>query len=314
MTPREQDALNRRLEREAADRQAAQNARIERDRQANEAANRKASQDQWRRFNEGQEKIRRDNEARHRKEQERREEHDKYMRKLREQQSWGGRSEQYVRPSPPIVDYVPPGSENIRTKKGGSAGKAVLFIIVAIFAIGYFGSHSDRTSSPSTVPEATTSSPTPAPSEPVAPLVEPAPAQPAPVQPAPEPALNQEPPPAQVQAPPVTSQQVAPQGQGEPAQPDSIPQQLQPPSLSLLSRVEPVYPALARQARFFGSVSILITVAPDGSVINARAEHGNPILAKAAIDAVQQWRYAPYTPIPGQAPLTSVANFNFNLP
>jgi membrane protein involved in colicin uptake len=57
----------------------------------------------------------------------------------------------------------------------------------------------------------------------------------------------------------------------------------------------------------------MLQIAPDGSVMDARAERGSPILVKAAIEAAQQWRYAPYSAIPGQAPLTTSVDFNFHL-
>ena len=38
---------------------------------------------------------------------------------------------------------------------------------------------------------------------------------------------------------------------------------------------------------------VLITVSRQGDVTGARAIQGNPVLVKAAIDAVKQWKYQP---------------------
>jgi protein TonB len=59
--------------------------------------------------------------------------------------------------------------------------------------------------------------------------------------------------------------------------------------------VKPVYPALARQARIQGAVLLQAIVGKDGSIENLRVVSGRPLLAPAAIEAVRQWRYRPYT-------------------
>jgi len=42
-----------------------------------------------------------------------------------------------------------------------------------------------------------------------------------------------------------------------------------------------------------GTVQLRAVIATDGSVRNLEVVGGNPILAKAAVDAVRQWRYQP---------------------
>lgn len=61
----------------------------------------------------------------------------------------------------------------------------------------------------------------------------------------------------------------------------------------LLSRVEPVYPALARQTRVSGVVKLRAIIAKDGSVEELQAVSGHPLLIQSALDAVKQWRYQP---------------------
>jgi hypothetical protein len=62
-----------------------------------------------------------------------------------------------------------------------------------------------------------------------------------------------------------------------------------PPHIRVLSRVMPVYPKEAGE----GTVSLIVMVAPDGSVLNVEPEQGDPVLVRAAAKAVKQWRYEP---------------------
>ena len=67
----------------------------------------------------------------------------------------------------------------------------------------------------------------------------------------------------------------------------------------LVHRVEPAYPAEARKENLQGVVAIDIVVGRDGSVLNMRALNGPEILARAAMDALRWWKFAPY-PVNGQ--------------
>jgi TonB family protein len=65
------------------------------------------------------------------------------------------------------------------------------------------------------------------------------------------------------------------------------------PPLKPLSAVRPVYPPAAKAAGIEGPVTLRATIQKDGSVSNLEVLMGDPQLAKAAIDAVRQWRYPP---------------------
>jgi periplasmic protein TonB len=56
---------------------------------------------------------------------------------------------------------------------------------------------------------------------------------------------------------------------------------------------KPDYPPLARMARVQGQVVLEAIIAKDGSIRELRALSGHPLLVKAALDAVQHWRYLP---------------------
>ncbi len=63
---------------------------------------------------------------------------------------------------------------------------------------------------------------------------------------------------------------------------------------SLIRRVEPIYPPLARTARIQGSVVLEAIIGKDGTMQRLQVLSGHPILAPAAVEAVRQWRYKPY--------------------
>ncbi len=61
----------------------------------------------------------------------------------------------------------------------------------------------------------------------------------------------------------------------------------------MIRRVEPLYPTIARQIHLSGTVELRAIIAKDGGVIDLEVVSGNPILVRAAVDAVKQWRYRP---------------------
>jgi periplasmic protein TonB len=82
----------------------------------------------------------------------------------------------------------------------------------------------------------------------------------------------------------------------------------------LIKRVQPVYPAPAKQIRLEGAVQLMAGIAKDGSIHSVRQLSGDAILGRAAIDAVRQWKYKPYflngEPVEVQTQIT----VNFKLP
>jgi periplasmic protein TonB len=64
--------------------------------------------------------------------------------------------------------------------------------------------------------------------------------------------------------------------------------------LALLThRVEPIYPNFARQAHREGTVELRATISSDGTVRDVQVLSGDPVLARAAQEAVAQWRFRP---------------------
>ena len=63
---------------------------------------------------------------------------------------------------------------------------------------------------------------------------------------------------------------------------------------NLVLRVQPDYPAIARQARVQGQVVLRAVISREGTIENLQVLSGPPMLVRAAVNAVQQWRYRPY--------------------
>jgi TonB family protein len=59
------------------------------------------------------------------------------------------------------------------------------------------------------------------------------------------------------------------------------------------SRINPIYPEIARKMNLAGIVKLEVTVTPSGTVKDTKVIGGNPILVNAAADAVKKWRFEP---------------------
>jgi TonB family protein len=59
----------------------------------------------------------------------------------------------------------------------------------------------------------------------------------------------------------------------------------------LITQPHPVYPALAKQARIQGVVTLQALIAPDGTVKDLAVISGHPLLIPSALEAVRQWVY-----------------------
>jgi protein TonB len=63
----------------------------------------------------------------------------------------------------------------------------------------------------------------------------------------------------------------------------------------LLVPIQPQYPAIAREARIQGTVVVSALIGTDGRIASVRALSGPPMLVQAAVDAIRQARYRPWT-------------------
>jgi protein TonB len=82
----------------------------------------------------------------------------------------------------------------------------------------------------------------------------------------------------------------------------------------LVKKVQPVYPANALRLRLEGPVKLMATISQSGNISAVKILSGEPQLARAAVDAVRQWKYQPYllngSPVEVQTPVT----VKFSLP
>jgi protein TonB len=62
----------------------------------------------------------------------------------------------------------------------------------------------------------------------------------------------------------------------------------------LETRVDPVYPSMARSGGIEGDVVLRAVVDEQGVVEDVRVMSGHPVLGQAAVEAVRRWRYQPY--------------------
>ena len=82
----------------------------------------------------------------------------------------------------------------------------------------------------------------------------------------------------------------------------------------LIRQVRPVYPQIAIHARVQGPVVLHAVIGRDGSIQQLQVMNGHPMLTRAALEAVQQWRYRPYVlngePVEVETQIT--VNFTLN--
>ena len=62
---------------------------------------------------------------------------------------------------------------------------------------------------------------------------------------------------------------------------------------AIVDRVVPVYPDLARKMQIHGTVRVVVVVTPSGKTKFSQVIGGNPLLAKAAVDAIGKWKWVP---------------------
>jgi TonB family protein len=59
------------------------------------------------------------------------------------------------------------------------------------------------------------------------------------------------------------------------------------------SRVDPVYPDLARRMNITGTVRVVVVVSSNGTVKSTKLVGGHPIPVSAAMNALKKWKFEP---------------------
>jgi protein TonB len=76
---------------------------------------------------------------------------------------------------------------------------------------------------------------------------------------------------------------------------DAVRQVTQAEALALVvTRVEPEFPAMARQLKIAGAVEIEVVIGENGAVESVKPVNGNPVLTRSASDALKRWKFKPF--------------------
>jgi len=98
-----------------------------------------------------------------------------------------------------------------------------------------------------------------------------------------------------------------------PANPAAPSLAIPPEELSLIHQTRPSYPVEAKIQRVQGEVLLAVNVNENGEVDNIQVLKGPALLVLPALDAVKQWRYAPYLKNGVAVPVSSTITVNFVL-
>jgi protein TonB len=98
--------------------------------------------------------------------------------------------------------------------------------------------------------------------------------------------------------------------------PQSAPIYMSPETAAgyVIHRVEPTYPDTARQRQIAGSVVLDAIIGRDGLVRELKDVSGNPQLVEAALSAVRQWKFKPYSPAGTPVEFRTSITLDFTLP
>jgi TonB family protein len=82
----------------------------------------------------------------------------------------------------------------------------------------------------------------------------------------------------------------------------------------VLKRTSPSYPPNALRLKIEGAVQLLATISKTGSISTVKVLSGDTNLARAAVDAVKQWKYKPYLLDGAPVEIQTQITVNFKLP
>ena len=82
----------------------------------------------------------------------------------------------------------------------------------------------------------------------------------------------------------------------------------------LIRKVRPIYPANALRMHAEGTVELQATIGKSGNIVAVKTLTGDPVLARAAKEAVLQWKYEPYLLNGEPVEIQTQITVNFKLP
>jgi TonB family protein len=79
------------------------------------------------------------------------------------------------------------------------------------------------------------------------------------------------------------------------------------------AKVQPEYPAIAKQLHLEGAVEVEAHINEDGSVESVKPVTGNAVLANAAVAATKRWKFTPFTSNGKTVKAVAALTFNFKM-
>jgi protein TonB len=79
------------------------------------------------------------------------------------------------------------------------------------------------------------------------------------------------------------------------------------------TKPSPSYPAIAKQLKVEGEVQVQVLIGEEGKVEGATPVAGNPILTKAALDTVKDWKFTPFKNNGKSVKAQTVLSFMFKM-
>jgi len=80
---------------------------------------------------------------------------------------------------------------------------------------------------------------------------------------------------------------------------------------AIVKKVEPEYPAMARQIRLSGQVQVDVVIAESGAVEKVSVIKGNVLLSNSAVSALRKWKFTPFAGAANK-PAKAVASLTFD--
>jgi protein TonB len=78
-----------------------------------------------------------------------------------------------------------------------------------------------------------------------------------------------------------------------------------------IKKIEPEYPAMARQVRLSGQVTLDVLIDTSGNVEKVNVVRGNVLLSNSAASALKKWRFTPFLGA-GNKPSRALASVTFD--
>lgn len=80
---------------------------------------------------------------------------------------------------------------------------------------------------------------------------------------------------------------------------------------AVVKKIEPEYPAMARQIRISGQVQVDVVIGVSGNVESVKVLKGNALLSSSAVTALKKWKFTPFMGA-GNKPAKAITSLTFD--